>query len=133
MKRKLKWLVIVLAVSLLGFGVVLYLWPRDRITAESWQNIRVGMTEEEVAEMLGGPGRTAKEAHAEYTRLEKELGRASFEIEGVVGEREKVWIGRRGIIVIELDEDNHVRWKVFRGGRWANAGIIDRLRDWLGW
>jgi hypothetical protein len=36
MKRKLKWLAIVLAVSLLGFGTALLLWPRDRITAESW-------------------------------------------------------------------------------------------------
>jgi hypothetical protein len=32
MKRKLKWLTIVLAVSLLGFGTALLLWPRDRIT-----------------------------------------------------------------------------------------------------
>jgi len=27
MKRKLKWLAIVLAVSLLGFGTALFLWP----------------------------------------------------------------------------------------------------------
>ena len=40
MKRKLKWLTIVLAVLLLGFGTALLLWPRDRITAESWQKIR---------------------------------------------------------------------------------------------
>jgi len=58
MKRKLKWLAIVLAVSLLGFGTALFLWPRDRITAESWQKIQIGMTEEEVAEILGGPGMT---------------------------------------------------------------------------
>jgi hypothetical protein len=32
MKRKLKWLALVLAVSLLGFGTALLLWPRDRIT-----------------------------------------------------------------------------------------------------
>jgi hypothetical protein len=56
MKRKLKWLAIVLAVLLLGFGTALLLWPRDRITAESWQKIRIGMTENEVAEILGGPG-----------------------------------------------------------------------------
>ena len=55
MKRKLKLLAIVLAVSLLGFGTALLLWPRDRITAESWQKIRIGMTEDEVA----GPHRVA--------------------------------------------------------------------------
>jgi hypothetical protein len=35
MKRKLKWLAIVLAVLLLGLGTAFFLWPRDRITAES--------------------------------------------------------------------------------------------------
>ena len=48
MKRKLKWLAIVLGVSLLGFGTALLLWPRDRITAESWHKIRIGMTVKEV-------------------------------------------------------------------------------------
>jgi hypothetical protein len=43
MKRKLKWLAIVLVVSLLGFGTALLLWPRDRITKESWDEIRLGM------------------------------------------------------------------------------------------
>ena len=61
MKRKLKWLAIFLAVSLLGFGTALLLWPRDRITAESWQKIQVGMTEDEVADILGGPGMTCEE------------------------------------------------------------------------
>jgi hypothetical protein len=35
MKRKLKWLAIVLAVSLLGFGVVLYLRPREAKPTEA--------------------------------------------------------------------------------------------------
>ena len=61
MKRKLKWLAIVLAVSLLGFATALLLWPRDRITRAFWEKIRVGMTEKEVAEMLGGPGMFWKE------------------------------------------------------------------------
>ena len=143
MKRKLKWLAIVLAVSLLGFGTALLLWPRDRITAESWQKIRIGMTEDEVMEILGGPGMTRKEARAQYDQLEKELGRPPFEME--VPEllepenklfkldRAKSWIGRRGIIAIEFDQDNRVCWKEFQGVRWINGGILDRLRDWLGW
>jgi hypothetical protein len=145
MKRKLKWLAIVLAVSLLGFGTALLLWPRDRITVESWQKIRIGMTEEEVAEILGGPSMTFKAVLAENDRLKKELGRAPFEFEDLTLEepadkgfsvdwdRVKVWSGRRGRIAIELDQDNHVGWKDFEGGRWINGGIIDRLRGWLGW
>ena len=143
MKRKLKWLAIVLAVSLLGFGTALLLWPRDRITAESWQKIRIGMTEEEVAEILGGPGRVWQEANAEYWRLTDELGHPPWEFQGplleqstdkiVVADTVKVWTGRRGIIEIELDQGKHVFGKTFHGGRWVNGSILDRLRDWLGW
>ena len=144
MKRKLKWLAIVLVVSLLGFGTALLLWPRDRITVESWEKIRIGMTEDEVVEILGGPGMTDKEDRMEYLRLEKELGRRPWafadptlvEPEGrgpLFWDRIKIWTGRRGRIGIELDQDNHVRWKSFNGVRWINRGILDRLRDWLGW
>src|SRR5262249_62055690 len=118
MKRKLKWLAVVLVVLLVGFGTALYLWPRDRITAESWPNIRIGMTEDEVAEILGGPGMRREEDIAENDRLEKELGRPPFEIEDpfleepenrllVARHRLKIWNGRHGTIAIELDEDNH--------------------------
>jgi hypothetical protein len=134
MKRKLKWLAIVLAVSLLGFGTALWLWPRDRITAESRQKIRIGMTEDEVVEILGGPGMN----HEEYLHH-----RRDFEIEGPEldepewgvpdWEMGKTWIGRRGLIRINLDQENRVSWKGFDGVRWNNGSILDRLRDWLGW
>jgi len=143
MKRKLKWIAIVLAVSLLGFGTALYLWPRDRITVESYKMIRIGMTEDEVVEILGRPGMFWKEDAAQYFRLKRELGHAPYEFEdpilqepadkGVVVERVKVWTGRRGSIMLELDQHNHVRWKEFQGVRWTNGSILDRLRDWLGW
>jgi hypothetical protein len=132
-KRKLKWLVIVLAVSLLGFGTALLLWPRDRITAESWQKIRIGMTEDEVAGILGKPTKTEiltlKTWQWEDPHLEEPADKGLF----VVGERDKLWSGRRGMIEIEFDQENRVCWKSFRGVRWINEGILDRLRDWLGW
>jgi hypothetical protein len=140
MKRKLKWLAIVLAVSLLGFGTALLLWPRDRITADSWHKIRIGMTEDEVAEILGGPGRNFQEANTEILQLEIEVGRPfEWEMEKpakrglVVIASARVWSGRRGIIVIELDQDNQVCWKAFQALRWLNGNVFDRLRDWLGW
>ena len=142
MKRKLKWLAIVLAVSLLGFGTALLLWPRDRITVESWQKIRIGMTEDEVAEILGRPGMSHEEYLDEINRPEKEVDQMFFEIEDprpaggvrlVVWDRARIWTGRRGIIEIELDQDNKVCWMRFKGLRWKNADVIDRLRDWLDW
>ena len=145
MKRKLKWLAIVLAVSLLGFGTALLLWPRDRITTESWRKIRIGMTEDEVAEILGKPGISDMELNAEHLRLEKELGRPpGWQAEDPTldeGEKRpfwrwdkaKIWTGRRGVILIDLDQDSHLERKRFQGVRWTNEGILDRLRDWLGW
>ena len=142
MKRKLKWLSIVLAVSLLGFGTALLLWPRDRITAESWQKIRIGMTEEEVAEILGNPGISEEEFQAKDVRLEKILGRLEIEdltLEepeargDLVWNKVRIWTGRRGRILIDLDEHNHVCWKRFEPVRWIDRSILDRLRDWLGW
>jgi hypothetical protein len=148
MKRKLKWLAIVLAVSLLGSGTALLLWPRDRITAESWQKIRIGMTEDEVAEILGGPGLDLAAAEFAWTRKNKgklpfrlqrrqffveseesfsfnEYGR-SLELHG------KVWIGRSGIINI-YDKNGLVTAKLYRGICPTELDLIDRLRDWLGW
>ena len=143
MKRKLKWLAIVLTVLLLGFGTALLLWPRDRITVESWQKIRIGMTEDEVVDILGGPGMTYEGAFVQYERLEKELGKPPLEFPGPwlqepeeglpVLDRVRIWNGRPGSILIELDQDNHVCLKRFQGLRWTNGGILDRLRDWLGW
>jgi hypothetical protein len=142
MKRKLKWLAIVLAVSLLGFGTALLLWPRDRITAESWQKIRIGMTEDEVVKILGGPGINRDEYWHLHFGLEKELGRFPFEFKGaklqepeawLQGDETKFWTGQRGMIIIELDQDNKVCLKSFQGVRWINQGFLDRLRDWLGW
>jgi len=130
MKRKLKWLAMVLAVSLLGFGTALLLWPRDRITEESWQKIQISMTEDEVAEILGGPGMSREEHAAQYARLEKELGQRPWEFEGpileepedrrlegrrLVWERVTVWTGRRGDILIELDQENRVCCKKIPG------------------
>ena len=144
MKRKLKWLAIVLAVSLLGLGTALLLWPRDRITVESWQKIQIGMTEKEVAEILGGAGMNYWDAWDGHAALEKELGRPLFETEDPTLEEPKepprhlvtgsrIWSGHRGIIFVEFDQENRVCCKEFQGGRWINAGVLDRLRDWLGW
>jgi hypothetical protein len=72
MKRTLKWIGVVLVVLLIGFGLALFLWPRDRITRESWERIRIAMTEKEVESILGGRGMDA----GEYQEaLKKQAGR----------------------------------------------------------
>jgi hypothetical protein len=134
MKRKLKWTAVVLAVVLLGFGTALFLWPRDRITAESWRKIQLGMAIDEVEAVLGGPGEKFEEMP---------LSECSFTID--VPEHEEpwknpfvkldmpklVWFGRHGIIEIGVNRQSRVIYKNFRDQQ--HSTFIDRLRDWLGW
>ena len=143
MKRKLKWLAIVLAVSLLGFGTALLLWPRDRITAESWKQIQIGMSEKEVEGILGGPGTDYVKWLKEYeawlkTEQNEPLvpnGIRFDESNGVQWnpEKHKLWFGRRGSIEIQFDDEGIVRGKIFEGLRPTDPSFFDRLRDWLGW
>jgi len=135
MKRKLKWLAIVVAVSLLGFGTALFLWPRDRITVESWQKIRIGMTEDEVAEILGGPGMSYEEYVAQ--RKGKPPLIAVFSegagVRFIVIAKERCWIGHRGCIEIHFNSEGHVAYKFFYPLRSAELSLLDRLHNWLGW
>jgi hypothetical protein len=141
MKRKLKWIGVVLVVLLLGFGVALFLLPRDRITPESWEKIQIGTTEKEVESILGGPGISCKEFLAHIARVEKDIGKPflgkrllrepeRFEFDE---DKTKVWFGGRGIIGIKFDQGGVVEGKVFEGVRSADPSFLDRLRDWLGW
>ena len=63
MKRKLKWIAVLLIVLLAGMAAALFLWPRDQITLESWKKIRIGMTENQVEEILGVPGMGLDQLH----------------------------------------------------------------------
>jgi hypothetical protein len=144
MKRNLKRLALVLAVLVLGLGTALFLWPRDRITAESWKKIQIGMTVKEVENILGGSGITWEEVRAQL-RLEKKMGKSPIletqlsepkeiaqDDDVPVSEKGKYWRGRRGVIEIHFDQVGNVKVKFFmRSGKPPN--IIDRLRDWLGW
>jgi hypothetical protein len=149
MKRKLKWLAIVLAVSMLGLGTALLLWPRDRITVDSWQKIRIGMTEAEVEEILGRSGIRCDDFFEQYAQLQNEMGKPPFIDEGLLLEepdfgrptgllfdewdKSKIWSGRHGFVGVHFDEKGHVAKKIFHAMRPAEPGFLDRLRDWLGW
>jgi hypothetical protein len=138
MKRKLKWTAVVLVVLLVGFGVALFLLPRDRITAESWKKIRIGMTVEEVEEILGGPGITSEECRKRHFAP----GKFSYDGVGFREPRDRVitdgdilknWKGKHGLMQIGLDSDGHVIAKYFLGLRSADPTFLDHIRDWLGW
>jgi hypothetical protein len=142
MKRKLKWIGVVLVLLVLGFGTVLFLLPRNRITVEAWQQIRLGMTKEEVESILGGPGIPCAEFLAQNARIEKAIGKPHLLNDGkrlmepewlkFDEDKIKVWFAGRGLIAIDFDQ-GFVKGKVFEGVRSADPSFLDRLRDWLGW
>jgi hypothetical protein len=142
MKRKLKWLAIVLAVLLLGLGTALLLWPRDRITAASLKLIHLGMPKEDVEEILGRPGTNVMEFERKLIELEAKAGKPPFvPMSEVLVEPEgfeftfdcKCWLGRGGIILIQFDREAEVQALGFVVIRAGQPNIIERLRDWLGW
>jgi hypothetical protein len=142
MKRKLARTTLVLTVLLLVAGGALFLWPKDRITKESWEKIRVGMRQKELETILGGPGISVEEWDAQHA-LRQKL-RAPFIPTGVflmepdsidhfVNTVGKVWTGRYGGIRIEFDERGHVSGKIFEGWRSSDPTFLNHVRDWLAW
>jgi hypothetical protein len=132
MKRKLKWLAIVLAVSLLGFGTALLLWPRDRINEDSWKQIQIGMTEEEVEDILGRPG-VSWEANLFPFHFELAESNDTLYIRRWPFERwesDKFWTSQRACIQVRFDPRGNISGKAF--WRSAEPSFLDRLRDWLG-
>ena len=141
MKQKLKWLAIVLAVSLLGFGTALFLMrTHARITPESWRQIEIGMTENQVEEILGVPGMGLDQLHhfltsvvlsepiGYCTRLENWQIRLGLDQQ----DTHRFWTSQRHCLQIGFDGTGKLRGKVL----WESgkpSSIIDRLRDWLGW
>src|SRR6516225_7295527 len=114
MKRKLKWLVLVLVILVVGLGTAFFLWPRDKITVDSYKMMRLGMTEKEVEVIVGGPGISREEYLNRMTTLEVNLGKFPFVYDGSVlvepewdgkgGTFTVYWLGERGLTACSLAE-----------------------------
>src|SRR5262249_35822365 len=119
-QRFLKTSVAFLALSLMTGGGFL-LWPRDRITEESWAKIQIGMTQKEVEEILGGSGisdkNRMKALEEEFPERRVNMKTAFTKREEGRGETElvRVWIGRRAFVKIEFDQNAHVKGKTIYG------------------
>jgi hypothetical protein len=126
MKRKRLWIGTFLILVLLGVGAFL-LWPRDRITPESSEKIKIGMTEKEVESILGGPG-----VHKKWYVLTLNTGETVFIDHFLVGQDFNLWESRRCLIALQFDEAGIVTGRLLIK-RSRDRNLWDRLRDWLGW
>jgi len=130
-KRRLLWLAYAACVLLAVFWGVRLLTPRHRINQESFEKIQVGMTLEEVAEIVGAP----PGAYATGPFL---LCRSSWkncpEISGSLG-GDQEWIGDEVALAVWLDSQKRVTQVQF--GDVVPIGIrqetfFDKARAWLG-
>ncbi len=125
MKRRL------LGLAVLGLGLLMYfkvvqsLRPRDRITPENYARIKVGMTEGEVAAILGGPG--------EFPTCGSGIPR---------GECYRWWYGDDGTIFVafrlQFNAPNDFRVTVLRTDYGPpcpreGPGLLHRLWQRIGW
>jgi hypothetical protein len=128
MKRKRIWLGTFLILFLLGVGAF-FLWPRDRITPESYEKIKIGMTDKEVESILGSPG--VQKKWNSFVPLPGAGEKVVIE-HCLVGQDCNFWESRRCVIALQFDEARIVtgRLSVTRS---PHRNLWERLWDWLGW
>jgi hypothetical protein len=124
MRRKLKWIALILLVLVVGLGAAFVMWPSDGITADAYRKIEFGMTEKEVEKILGAPGSDIKSLPDQDKR---EL------LAGLINRETRLWVGQRAIVGIHFLQGGTVSGTKFYVSRTAGPTFINHLRDWLGW
>jgi hypothetical protein len=115
-----RWLLLIAGLILAPIGAAVYWWvqPMDPINAATFNRIQVGMTQQEVENILGGPG-----------------GEIQEEIQGhfVPGQwtgSPTVWYGRQNAIIIRFQSQGDAH--VVGSKELFNPGVWDRLKAWWG-
>jgi hypothetical protein len=144
MRKRLLFLVTVLAVVLLGGYLLLWLTaPRHRITLESFEQIKAGMTETEVEIVLGQVGDESPvgSVHPGIKRFLEQIRRSGvpdirrvsygpgYGSEDIA--RWKTWLGENCCILAGFNEqgkliDKHI---TLRAGE---ESLLAKLRRWVG-
>jgi hypothetical protein len=148
MRRRLR-LVLVLSICLIVAAVVaLFLLTRgSRIDREHFEALRVGMTREEVQQVLGGPARNECPGQVSvWVRHGDGLQSASLDpgalavrffpdFDAAEGGEEAAWLGEAGLIAVRFGKDGRVQDRYFSDvviteSPWSNlpAAVLRKFR-----
>jgi hypothetical protein len=87
----MRWKLVLFGIALVVAAVVLWLlWRSDRVSEQTYQQIRLGMSLDEVEHMLGGPGRVYSDFADEFIERAKtgkplHISAGTFVSEGDMG------------------------------------------------
>jgi hypothetical protein len=127
-----------LLVALAGLAVVVaagavVFWPpidpASRITQENFERIRPGMTMAEVTAMLGPPGdyKTPNSPVVFHTGEAPGFGSMMTSVDGP--KRVEIWDSDTGLVSIEVDSSDTVRWGTF-DPHFANGSLFSTALGW---
>jgi hypothetical protein len=134
LKRRLRWLVVVSVTLVLCGTSAWLLWPpRPRITAETYERLRPGMTGAEAEELLGGPGRSGQDFSDWLNNRSPTTGSGTDLLNsGLPGI--EYWYQDSGVIIVRFDSEGRVADKEFLKMRVSTLHQrLMRLRERIGW
>ena len=122
LKRKLKWLGAAFASVVLCAAAAWFLWPTghlasprgQHVTAETYERLRLGMTRDEVEDLLGGPGGTRQDFvnwnnnRSPTHGAGNDLLNEQRDLPGI-----EYWYQDSGVIILRFDSDKLVADKQF--------------------
>jgi hypothetical protein len=101
-------------------------WPNGRIGPRNFGKIRPGMTEGDIAKVLGDPHTTKDVSKFNVTKMVPVAGGAR----GFRLKKTNTWVGMHKVIVIDFGEQGTVEWQQLRSlENWASQDCGFDTRD----
>jgi hypothetical protein len=136
LRRKRSWLSAAIATLVLCAAAAWFLWPTGhRITVETYERLRPGMTRGEVEDALGGPGGTRQDFSRWLNNRSPTTGSGT----DLLNEHRdqpgiEYWYQDGGVIILRFDSDGRLADTQFLQMRVSTSRQrVIRLRERIGW
>jgi hypothetical protein len=120
-------LVLAIFLNALGFFIIPML-TRSKINKDNFERIRIGMSEEEVDAILGGPERDETNGDYAGARFDRYIKAST----GWSDPRWKRWVSKNGSIDVQFDEQRQVCYRDFQEVRYVGWTLYQRAKMFLG-